>query len=377
MPSPERLKEAERLMVICNACRYCSGYCGVFPAMERRRTFTKQDLVYLSNLCFECRACLYACQYAPPHEFGVNVPKAFAELRVDTYSDYTWPRILSGLFRHSGLTAGLATFLCVALTLLLTLAIQGPSVMFATHLGSGAFYAVVPFAAMVLPASAMMLYVFIVFLVGFVNFLRDTGGRLREVISPAAFYRAMRDAFGLVYMKGGGAGCNYPDEEFSHKRRWYHHLVFYGFLLDLAATTVAAVYHHFFHWEAPYPIWSTPVVLGTVGGVMLLIGTTGLLYLKARSDKQASDQQMLQMDVAFLALLFLTSLTGLLLLVFRETPAMGTLLAVHLGVVAGLFLTLPYGKFAHAVYRYAALVQNAIEERQEAEQDTRSSLRSQ
>ena len=84
MPSPEHLKEAERLMVICNACRYCSGYCGVFPAMERRRTFTKQDLVYLSNLCFECRACLYACQYAPPHEFGVNVPKVFAELRVDT-----------------------------------------------------------------------------------------------------------------------------------------------------------------------------------------------------------------------------------------------------------------------------------------------------
>jgi len=66
MPSPERLKEAERLMVICNACRYCSGYCAVFPAMERRRTFTKQDLVYLSNLCFDCRACLYACQYAPP-----------------------------------------------------------------------------------------------------------------------------------------------------------------------------------------------------------------------------------------------------------------------------------------------------------------------
>ena len=370
MPSPERLKEAERLMVICNACRYCSGYCAVFPAMERRRTFTKQDLVYLSNLCFECRACLYACQYAPPHEFGVNVPKAFAELRVDTYSDYSWPRILSGLFRHSGLTAGLTTALCVTLVLLLTFTFQGSSVLFGTHLGSGAFYAVVPFAAMVLPATAMMLYGLLALLVGFVNFLRDTGGRLREVISPAAFFRAVKDAFGLVYMKGGGAGCNYPDEEFSHKRRWYHHLVFYGFLLDLAATTVAAIYHHFFDWVAPYPIWSAPVVLGTVGGVMLLIGTAGLLFLKARSDREASDPQMLQLDVAFLVLLFLTSLTGLLLLGFRETTAMGTLLAVHLGVVAGLFLTLPYSKFAHAVYRYAALVQNAIEERQEAGQDT-------
>ena len=45
-----------------------------------------------------------------------------------------------------------------------------------------------------------------------------------------------------------------------------------------------------------------------------------------------------------------------------ETPAMGTLLAVHLGVVAGLFLTMPYGKFVHAIYRYAALLRNSIEQ---------------
>ena len=70
--------------------------------------------------------------------------------------------------------------------------------------------------------------------------------------------------------------------------------------------------------------------------------------------------------VAFLVLLFLTSLTGLLLLVLRETPLMGTLLAVHLGVVLGLFLTLPYGKFVHAVYRYAALLRNSIEQKREA-----------
>jgi citrate/tricarballylate utilization protein len=44
---------------------------------------------------------------------------------------------------------------------------------------------------------------------------------------------------------------------------------------------------------------------------------------------------------------------------------MGTLLVIHLGVVAGLFLTLPYSKFAHAVYRYAALIQNAIEIRED------------
>ena len=164
-------------------------------------------------------------------------------------------------------------------------------------------------------------------------------------------------------MKGGGAGCNYPDENFSRSRMWYHHLVFYGFLLDFAATSIAAFYDHFLDWQAPYPYFSAPVVLGTVGGVGLLIGTVGLLYLKWKSDRAPADASMLNMDVAFLVLLFLTSFTGLALLAFRETAAMGMLLVIHLGVVAGLFITLPYGKFAHVVYRYAALVRYAIEQR--------------
>ena len=75
------IAEGERVMGICNSCRYCEGYCAVFPAMERRTTFTKADVHYLANLCHNCAECYYACQYAPPHEFAVNVPKVFAEVR--------------------------------------------------------------------------------------------------------------------------------------------------------------------------------------------------------------------------------------------------------------------------------------------------------
>jgi citrate/tricarballylate utilization protein len=45
----------------------------------------------------------------------------------------------------------------------------------------------------------------------------------------------------------------------------------------------------------------------------------------------------------------------------RATPAMGVMLAVHLGVVFALFLTLPYGKFVHGLYRFLALIQYARE----------------
>jgi citrate/tricarballylate utilization protein len=51
----------------------------------------------------------------------------------------------------------------------------------------------------------------------------------------------------------------------------------------------------------------------------------------------------------------------MLLLVLRETAAMGALLRIHLGVVLGLFLTLPYGKFVHGIYRSGALVRSVLE----------------
>ena len=70
------------------------------------------------------------------------------------------------------------------------------------------------------------------------------------------------------------------------------------------------------------------------------------------------------MDRAFIALLFTVSLTGLALLLWRDTRYMALLLALHLGVVMAFFLTLPYGKFAHGIYRSAALLKWSIEKRQ-------------
>jgi len=43
---------------------------------------------------------------------------------------------------------------------------------------------------------------------------------------------------------------------------------------------------------------------------------------------------------------------------------MPALLAVHLGMVMALFLTLPYGKFAHGIFRTAALLRFSVEKRQ-------------
>jgi len=265
--------------------------------------------------------------------------------------------------KGNALASVVVTAICVIGVVMLVLLAQGPAVLFGTHLGEGAFYRVVPFLAMVLPAAAISLFVFAVFVAGAFRFWRDTRGSPDELVDWAAFKKASADAFGMRYLKGDGSGCNYPDEQFAHARRTFHHLTFYGFLLDLASTTVAAIYHDVLGWEAPYPLLSIPVVLGTLGGVGVLAGTGGLLYLKWRSDRRPADGTMMQMDVSFILVLFLTALTGMLLLLLRDTAAMGTLLAVHLGVVAAFFIMIPYGKLAHVVYRYSALVRNAIEQR--------------
>ena len=91
------------------------------------------------------------------------------------------------------------------------------------------------------------------------------------------------------------------------------------------------------------------------------IGPIGLLVAKSTRDPVLSDEQRYGMDVAFIAMLFLTSLTGMALLLLRATPAMGPLLALHLGVVFSLFITMPYGKFVHGIYRFVALVRYARE----------------
>jgi citrate/tricarballylate utilization protein len=146
-------------------------------------------------------------------------------------------------------------------------------------------------------------------------------------------------------------------------RRRAHHLTFYGFMLCLAATSLATVYHYAFGWVAPYDLPSLPKVLGAAGGVSLLLGTAALFHLNLRRHPAHGDAAQRPMDLGFTALLFLTSATGLALWLARGTPALPVLLAVHLGVVMALFATLPYGKFAHGVFRTAALIRYAVEKR--------------
>jgi citrate/tricarballylate utilization protein len=352
--------EVARQMQICNACRYCEGFCAVFPAMARRLQFdSKADLNYLANLCHNCGACLHACQYAPPHEFAVNVPQAMAKVRLETYTDFAWPAAMGSLYKNNGLTVSLATAFGLALFLVLTLLVTGKLVHEPL---AGNFYAVFPHNTLALMFGAVFGFSILALGIGVTRFWKEiTPG----AASAAALGEATHNVLGMKYLDGGhGQGCNDEDDRFTLRRRRFHHLTFYGFMLCFAATSVATLYHYVLGLQAPYAYTSLPVILGTVGGIGLLIGPAGLLWLNLRRSPLHGDAAQKPMDRAFIVLLFAVSLTGLALLVWRDTSYMALWLAIHLGVVMALFLTLPYGKFAHGIYRTAALLKWSIEKRQ-------------
>lgn len=355
--------EVARVMQICNACRYCEGFCAVFPSMTQRLEFGKADIHYLANLCHNCGACLHACQYAAPHEFAVNVPKAMATVRGQTYADFAWPPVMGALYKRAGLTvalalaAGLALFLALFMALIL---IAKGSLLHAPLAGN--FYAFFPHNTLAWMFGSVFGFAAIALGIGVTRFWREVSPGAAGMPAVA---EAAHDALSLTYLDGGhGEGCNNADDAFTLWRRRFHHFTFYGFMLCFAATCVATLYHFLLNKHAPYALDSLPVLLGTAGGIGLLIGPAGLLWLNLRRDPAHGDAAQKPMDRGFIALLLLTAATGLALLAGRDGRAMGLLLATHLGVVMALFLTLPYGKFAHGIYRSAALLKYAIEKRQ-------------
>ena len=349
--------EVARVLQICNACRYCEGFCAVFPAMTRRLEFPKADIHYLANLCHNCGACLHACQYAPPHEFAVNVPQALARVRLHTYAQYAWPAGAGRLYQRNGLVLAIAVWLGLAFFLILAMVLKGsPS-------GSG-FYAVFPHGLMAGLFAPVFGYALLALGLGVARFWRDEDP---GAATAPAVQEATVNVLQLKYLDGGhGLGCNNDDDRWSQARRHAHHATFYGFLLCFAATSVATVYHYVFGWVAPYGWTSLPKLLGTLGGIALIVGPLGLAWLNFKRDPRQGDAAQKPLDLGFIALLLGISASGLLLALTRWpllAPAMPLLLCLHLGAVMALFLTMPYSKFAHGVFRAAALLKWSIERR--------------
>ena len=140
--------------------------------------------------------------------------------------------------------------------------------------------------------------------------------------NPQALAAALRDALSLKYLGNGGFGC-----AFGRRAPFaspplvspLHVLRICAVLLSHCCSGVLSL--RFRLASALRAISVCPVMLGTLGGIGLLIGPAGLYWLFRRRDPAVKYAGQNALDTAFLALLFFTSLTGLLLLALRESPA--------------------------------------------------------
>lgn len=348
------IEEARRQIQICNACRYCEGYCSVFPAMTRQKAFADGDITHLANLCHNCRGCYYACQYTPPHEFALNLPAALAEVRQDSWERLVWPQAFARRFHESGMAIAVAMTLgFAALFLLISALPRGDGAGFYAYLGHNLMVALF-LPAFILPLVSIAL--------GVRAYWREAGAgrpRLSDLRDAVVQAGTMRNLSG-----GQGQGCNFEKEDrFSDLRRQCHQAVLYGFLLCFAATSSGTILHYVFDWPAPYPLLSPPKLLGLPGGVLMVAGTLGMAVLKLRAERHLGARRVWGGEMAFIALLGATAATGLALYAVTGTGAVPLMLALHLGTVLALFLLMPFSKMVHGFFRFTALVAEARKRR--------------
>ncbi len=352
--SSNPIEEARRQVEICNACRYCEGYCAVFPAITWKRAFSDGDITQFANLCHNCRGCYYACQYTPPHEFALNLPKALAEVRQASWKDMAYPRGFALLFDRSGVA--IAVGLIVAITLLFWLASAlRPE-------GGNGFYAYMSHSLMVTIFAPAFILPLLAISVSIRRYWMHVGG---GAVITQDLGEALHSAGRLTNLAGGhGEGCNYEDtDRYSNRRRAFHHATLIGFLLCFASTSIATVMHYAVDMEAPYALLSLPKLFGVTGGLLLCVGAAGLAALKMRADRQLGAPAIWGGEMAFILLLFTVSGSGLVLYAATGTSAVPFLLAFHLGTVLTFFLITPYSKMVHGFYRLAALTYHAAADR--------------
>jgi citrate/tricarballylate utilization protein len=150
------------------------------------------------------------------------------------------------------------------------------------------------------------------------------GVEVRYVEQGTSLWRAIKDASMLHYLDGGGVGCMNENEKPTDHRQLYHHFTFYGFMVGLCLDIRRD------HLSLSWPRSALPLVR-TAGAARYA--------RRPRADRRATgtmlrdpvlqDKKKYGIDGAFLAMLFMTSLTGMALLLLRATPGHGSASAAH------------------------------------------------
>ncbi len=341
----ELMEDAIRQFNICNACRYCEGYCAVWDAIERQPSFLTSDMKYYSNLCHDCRECYYVCPYTDDHEFKLNIPKVLSELRLETYSENIWPRFAKKFLDHPIASWGTVASISIIFTFGLAVFLSGVKFLVSPSMLSEQ---IIPDPYFKVLSLLLYAYVIIIWSVEGMKYWHSIKKPGRK-ITLRYFLLGLKDAFQHKYFGGGGAGCNYPGEKGTTTRLVFHAMLLGGFILDLATIL-------FYPDMGRVIVWSY-----TAGAAAMFLGSSFLLAFKPSSNQLLMATAMKQNDYPFTTAMMLTGLTGILFPIVSGTLLYSYFFLIHVALIAAIFLMAPYSKFLHPVFRVVSLAANRSE----------------
>jgi len=354
----------------CFSCGTCTATCplvtddATFPRRLIRlaQVGLKDQLLASKELwtCYACGECSETCPtQAEPSEF-MAAARRYAIAGYDR----------TGLARTMYTRPFVGTLIAVALAAFFAL------FMYAAHGGQSGgslnIFAFIPEELIHTMGIVVMAVVFVAGLAGVVTMARRLGRAgdvsIRSVVgSRAAVRRTVLALWTALAIESLGqrryrADCDTDSAaEPWYRRRWFlHAATMWGFLGLLAATILdyGLAVVGIKATGTPVPIWYPVRLLGTLAGILLVYGASMLIVQRFRGIER-SVRHSTPADWTFLALVWITGVTGFAIEIALYLPAAPTwgywVFLFHVAVAMELVLLAPFMKFAHAVYRPVAL----------------------
>jgi len=200
---------------------------------------------------------------------------------------------------------------------------------------------------------------FVVVMAG-IGINRMWNGMCQNVNIPAAYQKGLWDILKIYLVpaiKEILAHSRFRDCGANQWRVNGHRMLLWSFIILAFVTGVVFIAADVFGFHTPWPLYNPIKILANIGAILLLYGVISLIVNRSRASSEGKLSSSYR-DWFLIYLVLAVGVTGLLTEILRlvHNAFYLGMYALHLIAVFMLFLSIPYSKFAHLIYRTTAYV---------------------